>query len=100
METRTATGKHSQRRSANQSLVYVLLVDSESLTSEFATAVTVAEATLTKFLPCLLYLLPEYLGLLTSGAEYFKVKLVLGGGLISGYPGMGIFYVNRINQET
>jgi hypothetical protein len=61
-------------------------------------AVTVEEATLTKFLPCLLYLLPDRcLGLLTSAPEFLvrdlRVKLVLGGGLTSGYPGMGIFYI-------
>jgi len=44
-----------------------------------------------KFLPCLVYLLPGYLDLLTWAVEYFKVGNVLGGGLISGYPGMGIF---------
>ena len=71
----------------------MLLLASESLTSELSTAVTAAEATLTKFLPCLLYLLPGYLGLLTSAAKDFNVNDVLGGGLISGYPGMGVFYV-------
>jgi hypothetical protein len=75
-----------------------LLVDAESLTSELAMAVTVEEATLTKFLPRMLYLLPaRYLGLLTSATESLvtdlRVKLVLWGGLISGYPGMGIFYI-------
>ena len=84
------TGAQNRNRKQNQRLVYALLLASGSLTSDFVTAV---EATLTKFLPCLLYLLPEYLGLLTSAAEHFKVNDVLGGGLISGYPGMGVFYV-------
>jgi hypothetical protein len=40
-----------------------------------------------------MYLLPGYLGLLASTAEYSKVNDVLGGGLILGYPGVGMFYV-------